>query len=209
MPTPTVFTYPVKRPGFITGVTWNGQPNDASVSLSIEYVNENGLPASTTLYTTGNPNQPVPTLCLPSGKTVNDMIDDLLIAHVRMAGMISGTIPGSQEYEDAITGTGLLNGRNFQTPIGDVKITQVQSVNERTIRLTFQKTSGGITRDVDADVQDLSKYAFAASTQLLVVAGAIKKQFPTYIHDAATNKHLTQAQMDTISAYVLDLEPWI
>lgn len=208
MPTPTVFDYPVKRPGFITGVTWNGQPQDSVLSLNIEYVGSNGLPSQTTLWTTGNVNQ-VAALCLPSGKTVNDMTDDLLIAHVRMAGMISGTIPGSQEYDDAITGTGLLNGRNFQTPIGDVKVTQVQSVDERVIRLTFQKTSGGLTRDVDADVNDLSKYAFAASTQLLVVAGAIKKQYPTYIHDAATNKHLTQAQMDTISAYVLALEPWV
>lgn len=208
MTTPTNLGYPAKRPGFITGVTWNGQPQDAQLSLSIEYVGENGNPSQTVLFTTPK-TDPVPTLCLPSGKTITDMIDDVMIAHIRMAGMISGTIPGSQEYTDAITGTGLLNGRNFQTPIGDVKVTAVQSVDERTIRLTCQKTSGGITRDVDADINDLAKYAFAPSTQLLVIAGAIKKQYPNYIHDAATNKHLTQQQMDTIEAFVMGLEPWI
>lgn len=208
MPTPTVFLYPVKRPGFITGVTWNGQPGDPSHSLAIEYVGSNGLPSQTMLYTTPNTN-PLATLCLPTSKGVADLIDDLYIAHVRMAGMISGTIPGSMEYDDAIKGTGLLNGRNFQMPIGDVKITDVVSVDERNIKITFQKTSGGATHDVTADVDDLAKYAFAASTQLLVVAGAIKKQFPTYVHDHATNKHLTQAQMDNISAFVMTLEPWI
>jgi hypothetical protein len=206
MTTPVVFLYPVKRPGFITGVTWNGQPTDAQISLSIEYIDAQGLASQSVLYTTPNS---IATLCLPSSKGIVDVDDDTLIAHQRMAGMISGTIPGSSEYDDAITGSSVLNARNFQTPIGDAKITDVTPLDERNIQVTWQKSSGGATKVVIADIQDLAKYAFAPSTQLRVIAGAIKKQYPTYIHDAATNKHLTQTQMDTIAAYVMGLDVWL
>lgn len=208
MSNPLIFNYPVKRPGFITNLTWNGQVGDEQMSLQVEYVDENGTPKATILYTTPHTN-PLATLCLPTSKTIADVSDDCIIAHIRMAGMISGTIPGSTEYDDALKGTGLLNGRNFQMPIGDVKVTDVQSVTDRDIQITVQKTSGGATKAVVTDVNDLSRYVFVPSTQLLCIAGAIKKQFSTYVHDHATNKHLTQAQMDAISAYVMDLEPWI
>ncbi len=203
---PVVLAYPIRRPGFITGVTWVGTPSDEELHLNVEYVDQSGQPAQTSLYTT--PVQQA-TLCLPSAKGVLDLSDDLFIAHARMAGMISGTIPGSQEYADALKGTGLIDGRNFQMPCGDVKVTDVQAMGGRDIRLTFQKSSGGPTRDVVADIADLATYAFAPSTQLLTVAGAIKKQYPTYVHDVATGKHLTQQQMDIIESYVLGLEPWI
>lgn len=206
MPTPIVLEYPIKRPGFITNAFWQGLPTDPEISLIIEYVNNLGIPSQTVLYTTPAPNA---SLCLPNGKTVADLSDDVYIAHVRMAGMISGTIPGSEEYNNAIKGDGLLGARYFQTPIGDVKVTDIQMIYPSNVQLTFQKTGGGPTHIVITDVGDLSTYSFAPSTQLITIAGAIKKQYPTYIHDAATSKFLTQTQMDTIAAYVMGLEPWI
>lgn len=201
-----VLSYPLKRPAFITNVTWVGNPGDQEISLNLEYQDAQGLPAQTTLYSLPAAEA---TLCLPNGRTIDTVPEDVLTAHARMAGMISGTVPNSEEYAAALKGDGLLNGRNFQSPIGDVKVTDVQSVSANLLRLTFQKSSGGTTRNVDVDVRDLATYAFVPSTQLLVVAGAIKKEFPTYIQDADNNKFLTQAQMDDISAYVLSLNPWI
>jgi len=206
MPTPpVVFAYPIKRPGFITGCNWVGGPTDPEISLRVEYVDASGQAAVMELYTT--PAGPA-TLCLPTSKAIEDLPEGVLVAHLRMAGMISSQVPGSKEYEDAIKGDGVLNTRDFQMPIGNVKVTNIASTSERLLTVTFQKGTA-TPRDVVVDIADLATYSFAPSTQLLVIAGSIKKQYPTYVHDAATNKFLTQTQMNTIAAYVLGLEPWI
>lgn len=205
MPIPNVFEYPIKRPGFIQGVTWQGNPGDTQLILSLEYTNAADQPSQTYLYTVPNAKA---SLCLPTNATVSALDEDAIIAHIRMAGMISGTVPGSKEYQDAISSIGGTDSRYFQMPIGDVKVIDIKSVTERILELTIQKGSSP-SRVVQADVQDLAKYSFAPSTQLLTVAGAIKKEFPTYIHDPVNSKFLTQIQMDTISEYVLTIEPWI
>lgn len=206
MPTHLVLPYPIKRPGFIEAADWIGAPGQDDLTLRLEYKDAQGVAAQTDLYTVNAVNA---TLCLPAAKTVADLPEDIFTAHIRMAGMISGTIPGSMEYDAAIKSDGAGNARNFQMPIGDVKVTAIAAIDPLTLRFTFQKTSGGATRDIDMDVRDLASYAFAPSTQLLIVAGAIKKQYPTYIQDHANGKDLTQTQMDTIAAYVLGLDPWI
>lgn len=205
MAIPTIFTYPVQRPNFLTGVTWQGNQGDAALVLNLEYTASDGSAASKSLYTTPSS---IASLCLPTSKVIADLDEDLLIAHVRMAGMISGTIPGSKEFSDAVSTSGVADARYFQTPIGDVKITNIISLNDSNVRVTMQKGSAA-TRDINMEIADLSHYSFAPSTQLIVVAGAIRKQYPTYVHDAATNKYLTQAQMDNIAAYVLTLNLWI
>lgn len=205
MPSPNVFNYPVQRPGFITGVTWLGQPGDEELILNVEYTDGQGLPAQTTLYSTPTPEA---SLCLPTSKVIADLSEDLLLAHLRMAGMISATVPGSKEYLDAVSTQGGTDARYFQTPIGDVKVTAITPINDTMVKITMQKGSA-TPRDLIVPISDLAKYTFAPSTQLLIVAGSIHKQFPTYVQDHATNKHLTQAQMDAISAYVLGLSPWI
>lgn len=205
MPTHLVLAYPIKRPGFIEAANWVGSPGQDDLTLQLEYKDAQGVPSTTSLYTVNAPNA---TLCLPSSKSIADLPEDIFTSHIRMAGMISGTVPGSVEFDNAIKGP-MLDARNFQMPVGDVKVTAIAPVSPTILRFTFQKTSGGATRDIDMDVRDLASYAFAPSTQLLVVAGAIKKQYPTYIQDHANGKDLTQTQMDTIAAYVLGLDPWI
>jgi hypothetical protein len=49
---------------------------------------------------------------------------------------------------------------------------------------------------------------FVPDTQLLVVPGAIEKQFPTYVHDYP-NTILSEQQRADIVAYVLAIAPWI
>lgn len=204
---PPIFAYPIKRPGFITDCHFIGTPDDDEISLSISYINQEGMEVSIALYSTPAPG--LATLCLPSTATLADLPEDVFTAHLRMAGMISGQIPGSTEYESAIKGTSSSNARDFQFPIGNVKVTDIVSgPGPRDLQVTFQKGSG-TPRVITCDVADLATYVFAPSTQLLTVAGAIKKEFPTYIHDAASGKRLTQAQMDEITAYVMSLEPWI
>ena len=195
----------MERPGFITSAVWHGQPGADELQLEIIYNDESGLPAAINLYALNNPNS---TLCLPTAKLISDLSEDVLVAHVRMAGLISGTIPGSQEYFDAVTVTGEGNARNFQTPIGDVKVIGVAILSDVQAKVTMQKGSQ-TPREILLPTDDLHEYAFAPSTQLLIIAGAIKKQFPTYIQDPDTGKFLTQQQMDDIVAYVMTLAPWV
>ena len=206
MPTHLVLGYPIRRPAFTENANWVGEPGQDDLTLRLEYRDAQGQAGQTELYTVTAENA---TLCLPNSKDIHSLPEDVFSAHVRMAGMVSGTIPGSSEYDAAIKADGAGNARNFQMPIGDVRVTTIQYLTAAMVRFTFQKTSGGPTRDIDLDVRDLATYAFAPSTQLLVVAGAIKKQYPTYIQDHANGKDLTQTQMDTIAAYVLGLDPWI
>lgn len=206
MPTPIVHPFPVKRPGFFTGVNWVGQPGNDEVQLDLSYTSALGLPAVHTLYALNNPNA---TLCLPSSKTILDVPDDVLIAHLRMAGMIAGVVPGSQEYADAMIESGQGNAVNFQTPIGAVKVTSIAFISDTLVDVEFQKTSGGTKKTVRTGYVDLASYSFAPSTQLSVMAGSIKKQFPTYVQDPTQSQFLTQAQMDDIRSYVLSQEPWI
>lgn len=207
MPAPVVYDYPVRRPGFITSATWNGTYSDDSMSLVLHYTDETGTPRQLSLFTLGDSNA---ILCLPTAKGVNDIPADLIVAHIRMMGMITGVTPGSTEWNDAVIGSGLLDAKNFQTPVGDVKVTDVVLVSDVTINIEVQKVSGGTKRTVATSFSDLSSYSFAPSTQLLVVAGAVRKQFPSgYFHDPANSVRLTQAKMDDIAAYVTSLQPWI
>lgn len=125
-----------------------------------------------------------------------------------MAGMVAGAIPGSNEYADVLVDSGALDAKNYQMPIGDVKCTNIVVVNDIFIDATFQKGSGAL-RTVRMGIVDLATYSFAPSTQLAVIAGSVKKQFPTYYQDSTQSKFLTQTQMDDIRAYVLSQAPWV
>lgn len=205
MTTPTIYTYPVKRPGFITSASWAGNPGDPHPELDIFYTSAGGTTASVPLLTRDHPDG---FMCLPTTANINDLSEDLLVAHIRMAGMISGTIPGSDEYADALVATDLVNSKFFQTPIGDVKVISITSVSDSYLAVEFQKGSA-TSRTLQVPIADLASYTFAPSTQLLCIAGAVKKQYPTYVQDPATNKYLTQTQMNNIANYIMTLEPWI
>jgi len=147
-------------------------------------------------------------LCLPASNDVNTLGPrkrDILVAHTRMACMISGlAVPGSKEFLDAFIGQ---DQNNLQTAIGTVKVTQVVNVDDQCVEMTFRCGSGP-TLAFEVDHGELNKYVFVPATQLLVVPGAVEKQFPTYVHNHPTQV-LSQQQKDDIAAYCLTLEPWI
>lgn len=205
MPTPVIHEFPVKRPGFITAASWLGGPQD--MVLRLEYIGAGGQGGMVSLATKGeNPGE----ICLPTSSDLATLggatrARDILIAHARMACMIAGhAIPGSIEFDEAIASGQLAN---LQTALGTVKVVAARAIDDVNCQLDFRKGTGPIFT-VDTSYAEVNRYSFDPSTQLLVVAGAVEKEFPTYVHDYP-NVQLTEAQKDAIAAYVLTLEPWI
>jgi len=207
MTTPAVHEFPVRRPGFISLAQFTG--NDDRLDLELQFTDETGTGRTKALACTRNPADPGDpgVICLPNSKTISDLNETALIAHIRMATLISGTIPGSQEWQDAFMTA--IDKPNLQTAIGNVKIVSVQQMTDIVLQVSVQKTSGGPIRVLDTDYGELGQYTFAPITQLLVVAGAIEAQYPTYIHDPQNGSILTTSQKANIVAYVMALEPWI
>lgn len=202
MAIPVIYPYPIKRPGFIEQAVWIGPDDDLSLEVRYRDTSDNLQTVPLPCSSGGQLGK----ICLPSSATINDISRDTLIAHLRMSTLISGSIPGSAEWTDAFVNQADTN--NLQTAIGNVKVTAIDVVDQQLLDVTLQKTSGGPTVVVRTDYNELGTYAFAPSTQLYCVAGAIEKQFPTYVHDYP-DATLSQAQKDAIADYVVALEQWI
>jgi hypothetical protein len=206
MAIPVIHDFPVKRPGFIKTAEWVG--GDESLKFRIAYDDTSGttrfIEFNTRSAVTGDQGE----ICLPTSNDLHDLgvrYEDILTAHTRMACLVSRSgIPGSDEFLDA-----LLNGEssNLQTALGVVKVVDVQAVDGQTIAMTYKQGTGP-SLSINQEYQNLNNYVFVPDTQLFVVPGAVKKQFPTYVHDYP-NVILTEARRDEIAAYVLTLEPWI
>lgn len=206
MATPTIYTYPVKRPGFIQTAVWSG--DDAHLILTITYTDVGNV-ARSMQFETRNVGDATPgVICLPTSTDLNNLgprARDTLVAHTRMACMVAGlAVPGSKEFSDAFTAT--LESINLQTALGTVKVTNVDIIDDQNVTLTF-KCGTGPDYNVEVDHTELNNYVFAPETQLFIIPGAVKKQY-SYVHNYPTTV-LTQTQKDNIAAYVLALEPWI
>ena len=57
-------------------------------------------------------------------------------------------------------------------------------------------------------VDELTNYSFVPSTQLRVIAGAVKAAFPNYVHDFP-NDSLSPAQRQDVIDYVTGLQIWV
>lgn len=205
MTSPVVHAFPVKRPGFVNAIQWQG--GDQDLALLCSYTDLGDVTRSIVFPCRG-PNE-AGELCLPASSDLANLSGtrqrDILVAHARMACMVAGlAVPGSKEFTDAFVQS---ETNNLQTALGTVKVTAVDALDDQCVTLTFKQGTGP-AYPLDVDHDELNKYAFVPSTQLLVIPGSIKKQFPTYVHDGASNI-LTQAQRDNIEAYVLALAPWI
>lgn len=203
MPEPIVYEFPVRRPGFITQAQWIGGDDD--LALQLTYTGVGGGTQSVSL-TTRNPDNLIADIALPSGMTVDDMKRDLIVAHIRMATFVSKTVAGSEEWQKAFIEQA--GARHFQTPIGNVKVTDVRMTSDVEFELDIKKTGGGPTRTLTSDHSEMSRYTFTPSTQLLIVGGAVWKDFGSYHHDYP-NEVLSAQQKQDIVDYVLTLEPWI
>jgi hypothetical protein len=119
--------------------------------------------------------------------------------------MVSGlAVPGSIEFTNAFVQA---DTNNLQTALGTVKVTAVAPVDDQCIDITYRQGNGPLYV-VRIDHGELNSYVFVPDTQLLIVPGAIKKQFPNHVHDYPGTV-LTQSQKDEIAAFVLTMSPWI
>ncbi len=206
MTTPIIYDFPVRRPGFIVDAHWDGP--DQQLQLKLAYYNELGQLRGINLSTRNIADGAKGEVCLPSSSVLTDLgprWEDVLTAHTRMACLVARSgIPGSTEFQEALLGG---ETANLQTAIGVVKIVDVTPINDQTVRMTYKQGTGP-SMTIDQEYQNLNRYVFVPDTQLFVIPGAIKKQFPTYVHDYPT-KVLTEAQKNDIAAYVLTLAPWI
>lgn len=206
MTVPAIHPFPVKRPGFIEQAHWLGGDDD--LAFQVSYRNSEG-DLQTKSFDTRNAER-AGEICIPASNDVLDMgpnTRDILVAHVRMACMVAGiAVPGSKEFEDAIL-NGQLLAAGLQTAIGTVKVTNVVLVDDSCMDLEFRQGTGA-KRVYRIDHGELNSYQFVPSTQLGVVPGAVKKQFPTAVHNHPTTA-LTQSEKDAIAAYVVGLAFWI
>jgi len=210
MTLPVIHDFPVRRPGFIQSAEWVG--GDDNLRLRLTYTDQSGS-QKTVEFLTYSAAQPTRKgeVCLPTSRLNNDLTnlgvryEDILTAHTRMSCLVARSgIPGSDEFMDA-----LLNGptANIQTALGTVKVIDVTPVDDQTCTMTY-KCGTGPSLTITQEYQNLNNYVFTPDTQLFVVPGAIRKQFPTYVHDYPTTI-LSDDRRDEIAAYVVTLEPWI
>lgn len=209
MANPIVHNFPVRRPNFIEDAFWIGDDDD--LALNLKFTDVGGVQKSIQLETQNAERKGE--LCRPNSNDILDMADtqgrvrDILAAHVRMAVLVKGhAVPGSQEFADALVDD-LLGSNNFQTSIGTVKVTDVTLIDHQCVDLEFKQGSGP-KRTFTFDYQELMNYTFVPVTQLLVVSGAVEKEFPSYVHDHP-NDVLSSSQKQDVVDYVMSLAPWV
>ena len=205
MPTPTVYSYPVKRPaGWIHNANWQG--DDSDLELHFSYTKPDGNDTTFSLRATDQGAGQRQEICIPNngaGYTLDRMERDLLVAHVRMATLIGQTIPGSTEWMAAF-----LEGasKNLQTPVGVVTVEAIELLDHDCVRMTFQRTQSDTVQH-DIGYGELRNYSWAPTTQLLCVAGAIEKEYPNHHH--SPQQPLSASERADIAAYVNGLECWM
>lgn len=208
MTAPTIHEFPVKRPGFIHTATWIGPDDD--LALEVKYQDVGDITRLVSFKTRNTDPLGDVIICVPVSSDLLNLgtrLRDILLAHLRMASMISGTVLGSTEWT-----TALLEGEssNLNTALGVVKVTNIVTTNDQQVTITFRQGTGP-THDelVQYEELNIGDYVFVPETQLFSsVPGAIKKQFPTYVHNYPSVV-LTQSRKDEIAAYMLTLEPWV
>lgn len=205
MPIPKVYGFPVKRPGFITRSRWIGGDDD----LMLEVFSSTATGGvATTSFETANTNEGRSgEVCLPGAADINDLDRDTIISHIRMATFISKTTAGSFEWTNAFVEQE--GSKDFQLAIGSCAIIDVRQIDDVNFEFDIKKKSGGgPTRTIMTDHDEMSEYSFTPSTQLKIIAGAIKLEFPSYVHEYPSTT-LSASQKQDILDFVDTLEPWV
>jgi hypothetical protein len=217
MPAPRVYPFPIKRPGgFLLGARFAGP--DETLTLEVDYPDGLGNLQTVSFRCTAlGPNDPQE-VCIPNAAwDVTKIHRDALVASIRMASIVSGTIAGSQEWLDALQKVtdpllGTPGDRWFQLACGQVKVKSVSYPDDSCIAVEFQRgtTADVVTHDIGLTEINAVSYVYAPSTQLLVIPGAIEKGAPanSWEHDYPSDP-LTTAERDAIVTYVLGLKPWV
>lgn len=202
----TVYNYPIKRTNFLFNARFEGADDD--LDFKVDYKDAQGV-TQTAAFRPGETGQGVPGICLPSSKTVNDLMRDVIVAHIRMGTLISKLIPGSTEWMNIWVGES--PQKNLQTSIGDVVITEFNTLNDDSFKIKVKKDkTQNPVREVQIDYSEVSieEYSFAPSTQAVVIAGSLEVAYPAYVHDPPSNP-LSSSEKQNIIDYVNGLEIWI
>lgn len=194
------YDHPSKRPGIIDSVAFQGEDDD--LSMFVEWSEDDHSGAITFQLQNIGEGQ-CGTICLPANSSLDEASEDSILASIRMHAFLSGCIAGSDEFLAMFAVGG---GDDIKSAVGNLRIESVVMIDGLTFHIN-------IKRGVDAlailtDHRAVSHYSYAPSTQLLVVAGAVRAEFPSYVHDYPTHV-LTQGERDDIEEYVLGLELWV
>lgn len=205
MATPTVYSFPTRRPGFIETATWIGSDDD--LELQLGYTDSGGVSRVMKLRTSNTNESRVGDCCLDNTYNVDDLDRDLIVSHVRMATFISKTVAGSAEWQTSFVEQE--GSADFQLPVGTAAVTAVRMITDVTVEFDIKKKGGGNpTRTIITDHSEVSNYSFTPSTQLLIIGGAMKLEFPNAVHDYPAQILTTQEKND-IADWVVTLDPWV
>lgn len=211
MTAPIIHPYPIKRPGFLSNARFEG--NDENLRFYVDYPDSGGVLQSIgfRLFDDGSDYQE---MCIPvASYDINRIPDTCLIAHLRMASIVSDTVPTSKEWQDAMQVESGGQTKHFQTAVGQVKMSNfTPHASGETVDIELQRGTTTNKKTISVDYDEVCKegYVFAPSTQLLVIPGSVLKEFPTnYKHDYPNGDILTQAERDAIIAYVNGLAVWV
>lgn len=157
--------------------------------------------------------------CLFNDVSLMSVVPDLQMEScLRMASILSGALPGTNEYFDMVTNQ---DTKNFQTSAGNMKLKtngvvrvadgdlQPGETPARTYEITFQKVgSGSNTKVIRTDAWILgqyrdgqNRYAYAAQC----IPGAIFKEFGT----AYRQDNIDDTKRDAICDYINSKLFWV
>jgi hypothetical protein len=194
------YDHPSKRPGIIDTVTFHGDDDDLSMVVEWSEGHDSG---AVTFQLQNLDEGQCGTICLPANSSLDDASKDSIEASIRMHAFLSGSIAGSDEFLAMFAVGG---GNDIKSAVGNLRIDSVVMVDGLTFNINIKR--GVDTLAILTDHRAVSHYSYAPSTQLLVIAGAVRAEFPSYVHDYPTHV-LTQGERGDIEAYVLGLELWV
>lgn len=203
MPIAKLYDFPVRRPTFVNTAQWNGPDDD--LSLIVGYFDENGMQRSTSLTTTNTSNG-IGDICLPSRADIEDIPRDTLVAHLRMATFISKTVAGSAEWKSAFVEQE--GSQDFQLAIGTAAVIDIRIVDDIHFDVDIKRKSQQTVKTIRSDHAEMSNYTFTPSTQLKILGGALKFEFPNFVHDHPSEV-LSSQQRQQIIDHILTLQPWV
>lgn len=192
--------HPSKRPGMLTDVAWLGEDDD--LSMVVDW-SDDGSSGSVVFQLQNMDEGQVGTICLPASSDLDCACEDSILASIRMRAFLASAIAGSGEFLDLFA---VIGGADIRAAVGNFRIDSVEMVDSSTFNINLKRGADSLT--ILTDHRAVSNYSYAPSTQLLVIAGSVRSEFPSYIHDYPTHV-LTQGQRDDIEAYVLGLELWV
>lgn len=203
MTAPYNWGHPVIRLGAVLDAQWLGPDDDLSISgLALNFLGN-----QTNFQLRCSTPEGYGELFPPSGATIQNVSDETVISHVRMAGWVSGTppVPGSTEWLALFQDEGAIP--DFQLPIGNARIYDARPISDTEFEFDIRKKgTSNPTKIVRTDYGTISTYNLDPIEAMRCLAGGLKWKHPTFVHSPTTGQFLTQTQRDTALATLLSTD---